>query len=85
MSTSTSPNPNELARISQQEALAAATVNPESEAPAPTKEVPKGGEIDPSLCGAYRLVQRFTPTIVKARLNLAVVTEAVAGAEKGTS
>ena len=71
------------ARLSQQEALAAASANPESEAPAPTKEEPKGGEIDPFLCGAYRLVQRFTPTIVKARLNLAVVKEAVAGAEEG--
>lgn len=71
------------ARISQQEALAAASTNPESGAPAPVKEEPKGGEIDPFLCGAYRLVQRFTPTIVKACLNLAVVKEAVAGAKKG--
>jgi len=71
------------ARISQHEALAAASANPESEAPAPIKEEPQGGEIDPFLCGAYRLVQRFTPTIVKACLNLAVIKEAVAGAKEG--
>lgn len=73
------------ARMSQQEALAAASTSPESEAPAPAKEEPKGGEIDPFLCGAYRVIQRFTPTIVKAHLSLAVVTEAVVGAEKGES
>ena len=52
---------------------------------ATTSEVqPQGEEVDPFLCSAFRVVQRFTPVIVSAHLStLAVVYEAVEGAEQG--
>ena len=45
---------------------------------------PSSTEVDPFICGAYRIIQRFVPTILKAHIScLAVVSEAVSGAEKG--
>lgn len=40
-------------------------------------------EVDPFMCGAYRIVERFAPTIVKAKLtSLAVVSESIESATK---
>lgn len=78
----------QMAKIAQQAALqqagsadaAAASAEP------PAAQEPQGGEVDPFLCGAYRLVQRFTSTIARAHLSsLAVVSEDVHNAEKSTT
>lgn len=87
----------QLARIAQGAALEAtsnsnsnsnsadsATITANASTHETDKEQPAGGEIDPFLCGAYRIVQRFTPTICKALISsLAVVAEDVKGAEEG--
>lgn len=75
----------QMARIAQAAAMeSASSTGTENGAAAAEKEEPKGGEIDPFVCGAYRIVQRFTPTICKALLtSLAVVAEEVKGAEEG--
>lgn len=75
----------QMARVAQAAAMEAASNNVGNDAVAADGEQPQGGDIDPFLCGAYRIVQRFTPTICKALLNsLAVVAEDVKGAEEGT-
>lgn len=75
----------QMARIAQQAAIqeAAPASTGSSPRPSPNAEEPAGDEIDSLLCGAFRLVQRFTSTISRAHLNaLAVVTEDVQGAEQ---
>jgi hypothetical protein len=77
----------QLARFAQQSALHEASAGSADSSPRPTifEEVPQGGEVDPLLCGAYRLVERFTSIIARAHISsLAVVTEDVEGAEKST-
>ena len=75
----------QLAALAEATSATAAEPSAEAAQPAPTTEDPAGEEVDPFLCGAFRLVQRFTGIITKAHLrSLVVVNEDVEGAEKST-